>query len=92
MGGQSKAKAGRSRYIPWHELLRRTFGEEVKCPDCGGRLRLIALVKKEGTIRAVLAALHFPTGPPKVSSPRTWGEEPGDQEASESMDWPEYPD
>jgi hypothetical protein len=30
--------------------------EEVVCPDCGGRLHLIALVKKEGTIRALLKA------------------------------------
>lgn len=45
IGGDSKA--GRSWYILWHELLRRTFGEEVKCPNRGGRLPLIALVKKE---------------------------------------------
>lgn len=58
------------------------------------------LVKKEKTIRTVLTALHFPpgaspSGPPKeakLSSPRTLGEAPGWQEASESTDWPEYPD
>jgi len=90
------SKAGRSWYIPWHELLRRTFGEEVKCPNCGGRLRLIALVKKEETIRAVLTALHFPTGPPKeerAPSPAIGEEDRDRQEAGESMDWPEeYPD
>ena len=34
---QTKPKPGGRRYIPWHELLRRTFGEEGVCPDCGGR-------------------------------------------------------
>jgi hypothetical protein len=58
----------RSRYIPWHELLRRTFGSEVVCPECGGKLRLVALVKTETTIRTMLAAMHLPTGPPKAAS------------------------
>jgi hypothetical protein len=93
-GGQWKAKAGRSRYIPWHELSRRTFGEEVRFPDCGGRLRLVALVKKEETIRAVLTALHFPTVPQGSKSlvdraPERRSRREG---AEESADWPEYPD
>lgn len=60
-------------------LLRRTFGEEVTCPDCGGRLRLIALVKKEETILALLKALHLPTeatGPPEMAKPEPATTEP----------------
>jgi len=65
---ENKPKAAaRRRYIPWYELLRRTFGSEVLCPACDGKLRLIALVKKEETIRKILAAMHYPTGPPNVS-------------------------
>ena len=41
-------------YIPWHESLRRTFGSEVVCPHCSGSLRLIALVKTERTIQAMM--------------------------------------
>ena len=79
-------------------LLRRTFGEEVGCPDCCGRLRLIALVKKEETIQTLLKAMHLPTqatGPPeRVKS------EPAEPEAlelkwsreGENADWLEYPD
>jgi len=51
-------------------LLRRTFGEEVVCPDCGGRLRLIALVKKEETIQTLLSAMQLltqATGPPGMA-------------------------
>jgi len=66
---ENKTKAAaRRRYIPWYELLKRTFGSEVLCPHCGGKLRLIALVKKEETIRKILTALHMPTGPPKVQT------------------------
>ena len=59
------------KYIPWHELLRRTFGSEIVCPNCGGALRLIALVKTERTIQAMLLGMgiqqvfHSP-GPPKA--------------------------
>ena len=35
----------KSKYIPWNKLLRRTFNVELKCADCKGDLRLIALVK-----------------------------------------------
>ena len=66
---ERKTRAGvRRRYIPWYELLRRTFGSEGLCPPCGGKLRLIALVKKEETIITILTAMHMPTGPPKVAS------------------------
>ena len=54
-------------------LLRRTYGEEVACPDCGGRLRLNALVKKEETIQALLKAMHLlnqTTGPSEVEKPK----------------------
>ena len=79
-------------------LLRRTFGEEVVCPDCGGKLRLIALVKQEETIQTLLSAMHLltqATGPPVAAQP-----EPAETEAlelewsgeAESADWPEYPD
>ena len=91
-------KPGGRRYIPWQVLLRRTFGEEVKCPACGGRLRLIALVKKEETTTALLKAMQLPTqtrGPPEWAKP-----EPAEPEAlelewngeGESADWLEYPD
>jgi hypothetical protein len=56
--------ASKSRYIPWAELLRRTFAIEVKCAKCGGPLRLIALIKKRETIERILVAMHLvPSGP-----------------------------
>lgn len=79
-------------------LLKRTFGEEVKCPDCGGKLRLIALVKKEETIQALLKAMHMQTeatGPPERAQAEPATTEPLELEWSgqgERADWPEYPD
>jgi len=52
------------RYIPWAELLRRTFAIDLRCQRCGAQLRLIALVKTEGTIKKILASMGLPTEPP----------------------------
>jgi hypothetical protein len=74
-------------------LLRRIFDEEVQCPDCGGRLRLIALVKMEETSQALLSVLHLLTGPPKVLDrvpPDASQEEFEVVGEGESTDWPEF--
>jgi hypothetical protein len=34
-------------YIPWAELLRKTFGFEIVCTKCKAQFRLIALIKTE---------------------------------------------
>jgi Putative transposase len=67
-GDGDKAKSpGRSRYIPWAELLRRTWSIDVlTCQTCGGRMRLIALVKTEATIKKILGAMGLPTSPPQL--------------------------
>ena len=60
--------ARKSKYIAWHELLRRTFGIDVVCTRCHGSLRLIALVKEQPTITKILGAMGLDTTPPKLAS------------------------
>jgi hypothetical protein len=56
-----KPKAG-SRYHPWAELMKRTFGLDVLCcPDCGGRMKLIALIRDPSVVRQILEHLKLPT-------------------------------
>jgi putative transposase len=63
-------RPARSRYIPWAELLRRTWGIDVlQCHTCGGRLRLIALVKTEATIKKILGATGCPPNRPSLIPP-----------------------
>jgi len=59
-----------SKYIAWHDLLRRTFGIDVVCSRCQGDLRLIALVKEEAVIAKILGAMGLPTLPPRLASAR----------------------
>ena len=62
--------AGKSRYIPWAELLRRTFGFELVCQKCQSPLRLIALSKSEDVAKKILAAMHLPTEVSELHPPR----------------------
>jgi hypothetical protein len=60
-----EARRGTSRYGPWTELLRRTFGLDVEtCPRCGGRMRLLALVTEPKNVERFLRHLGEPTEPP----------------------------
>jgi hypothetical protein len=55
-----------SRYIPWAELLKRTFGIDLAvCPHCGGHVRVIAAIIRKEAIQEILGHLNLPTGPPK---------------------------
>jgi hypothetical protein len=53
-------------YIPWAELLRKTFGFEIVCTKCKAQLRLIALIKTEDVARKILEAMHTPTDIPEL--------------------------
>jgi hypothetical protein len=69
--GEAPKSPGRSRYIPWAELLRRTWAIDIlACQTCGGRMRLIALVKTETTIKKILGAMGPPTSPPQLHPAR----------------------
>jgi hypothetical protein len=57
------------RYRPWAELLRRTFALDVlACPKCEGRMRLLAMVTDDESVRRTLRALGERTELP-VRSP-----------------------
>jgi hypothetical protein len=75
----------KSRYIPWAELLRRTFAIESKCGKCGGRLRLIALIKTGEVIEKLLVAMHLPADVPELHPARP--PPTTDRAAREEDDW-----
>ena len=62
--------AGKSRYIPWAELLRKTFGFELLCSKCKGPLHLVALIKSEDVAKKILTAMHLPTEVPELHPAR----------------------
>jgi hypothetical protein len=68
--GAAAAPARKSKYIPWAELLRRTFAIDIKCQSCGSRLRLRALIKTEAVIKKILLAMHLPVEAPELHPAR----------------------
>jgi len=77
--------ARKSRYIPWAELLRRTFGFEIVCQKCQAPLRLIALVKNQDTAKKILVAMHLPTDVPELHPARP--PPAADREAWDAEEW-----
>ena len=55
-------KRRRIRRLLWAELLKRTFGVDPKqCPDCGGRMKMIATIMRADVVKAILDAQGLPT-------------------------------
>ncbi len=51
--------------IPWADLLRRVFRDDVLTCPCGGRRVVLAYLTESGTVKAILEHLGLPsTGPP----------------------------
>jgi hypothetical protein len=58
-------------YRPWAELRKRTLGVDVlECPKCKGRMKLLALVTEDESVRRFLAKLSEPTTAPERSPSR----------------------
>ena len=61
----------RPRHFAWADLLRRTFEIDIlACPDCGGRLRLLATIEDAEVIRKILTHLNLPLEPPPPAPAR----------------------
>jgi len=62
----------RPRHFPWADLLRRTFAIDLlACPNCGGRLRLVATIEDRRVIEQILAHLNLPVDPPSPALARS---------------------
>jgi uncharacterized protein YbaR (Trm112 family) len=80
--GDRRARADLAQSLavtrPGRELLRRTFEIDVlACPECGGRLRLLATIEDPAVVRTILSYLGIATkcpGPvPARPPPETMG-------------------
>jgi len=60
-----------ARGASWADLMRRAFEIDVlKCPRCGGRLRLIALIEASAVARRILTHLALPADVPRPALAR----------------------
>ena len=64
----------RPRNYSWAHLLRRVFEVDVlKCPRCGGRMRILAAINPPEAIYKILDCLGLPTRPPPIAAASTAG-------------------
>jgi len=61
------------RYLrrQWAELMRRSFGFDVlSCADCGGKMRLLAVILDRAAIRKILSHIGLPSEPATPAAAR----------------------
>jgi hypothetical protein len=57
--------------ILWAALLKRTFGLNLEvCPDCGGRMRIVAAVTDPVSVKTYLEGVGLDSEIPKLKPPR----------------------
>ena len=67
--GEEKRKP-RSTWLPWRDLLRRSFDLEVECPLCAGPMKLKAFLTGGRSLRRLLEKLGEVTDVPQRAPPR----------------------
>ena len=68
--GPTHAASGRHR-LSWAKLLARVFRIDVSvCPDCRGRMRVIAALTEPGSIRRCLAGMGLSGRAPPIAPAR----------------------
>jgi hypothetical protein len=59
----------RRRNYTWSELMKRVFAADVlACNHCGGRLRIVAMIRPPQVTRKILDHLGLPSRPPPVAA------------------------
>ena len=73
----AEAAHRRAARYAWALLLARIYEVfPLRCPRCGGAMRIIAFLADAPTVRAILAHLGEPTSPPRIAPAR--GPPPGE--------------
>jgi hypothetical protein len=61
----------RFRWILWAALLQRVFDvDPLTCPNCSGRMRVIAAILKADVVAKILQSLGLPAEPPEIRGAR----------------------
>ena len=70
MGECAQAHGARAR-LTWARLLKRVFDIDIeRCPQCGGKLKIIAAIEELAVIERILTHLGLSAQPPPRTSAR----------------------
>ena len=57
--------------LSWCLLLGRVFSIDItECPDCGGRMKIVAALTEPASIRSYLDGVGLPARPPPIAPAR----------------------
>jgi hypothetical protein len=70
---KERKKSGSTKYrLTWAALLARVFKFQVDvCPECGGRMRIIAFITDLASVRRYLRGEGLPTEAPSIAPARS---------------------
>ena len=69
-GDSASVEKPRRKNRSWADLMRHVFElDALKCPACGGRMRVLAVIQDPDSIRAILDCLGLASRPPPRPSP-----------------------
>jgi hypothetical protein len=79
------------RRMAWADLLQRVFEvDALRCPACGGRMRILSAITEPDLARRILEWLDMPSRAPPLGAPRVEAEMLGDESSAEPP-WDEDP-
>jgi hypothetical protein len=68
-GSQPARRVDPPRRTAWAELLQRVFEvDALRYPECGGRMRILAVITEPDVARRILACLDLPSRAPPLGS------------------------
>ena len=75
MAEPERAPRGGRKRTDWATLLKRTFEVDVlQCPNCHGRMQVIATIEEPAVIGRILTSMGLPTSPPRAAPARPFGD------------------
>jgi hypothetical protein len=80
------------RRAAWADLLQRVFEvDALRCPACGGRMRILSAITEPDVARRILECLHMPSRAPPLDEAK--GEPDGEppEESIPDLPWDEDP-
>lgn len=89
-GSRPATTFGRRRRMAWADLLQRVFEvDALRCPACGGRMRILSAITGPDVARRILDWLDMPSRAPPLAEPKG---EPGEISREESTPDPPWED
>jgi hypothetical protein len=76
----------------WADLLQRVFEvDALRCPACGGRMRILSAIMEPDVARRILECLHMPSRAPPLGEPRGVPAELPREETTSDLPWDDDP-